>query len=344
MGRTRTCLKFLFSTLGDEKADIIGYFLSYIVHTDSIPFRIRINWFRIRIQHFMLNTNPEPDPDPGFWWPKLGKTLKLNFFYFLSKTAICYLSKLQQKPSPLKWEHPALQNMNFINFIHFRGSFLSSWIRIRLHWPNWIQIQSDPDILHINMAFRLRLSFCDDWRGSYTVPTKLPQLRSCIRTKNWHIPDTCGDPTKKTDEKNFIIAMLLIQIDPVFIWNKESEWAILKSAFEFFYNIFFPKKYGFHFWYRTPWKIGQKEHMSKSIKERQFHFHLWMGLLTTVPHTREICWPIFELYIWSTVHYHSHLKKNTFQTLLGLEVLRMENKIDYLLNAVAEFVYLDKSW
>ncbi len=37
-------------------------------------FWIRIHWFRIRIQHFRLNT----DPDPGFWWTKIGKNLQLK--------------------------------------------------------------------------------------------------------------------------------------------------------------------------------------------------------------------------------------------------------------------------
>jgi hypothetical protein len=41
-------------------------------------YSIRI-WIRIRIQHFRLNS----DPDPGFWWTKIWKNLqlkkKLNF-------------------------------------------------------------------------------------------------------------------------------------------------------------------------------------------------------------------------------------------------------------------------
>jgi hypothetical protein len=52
-------------------------------------FRIRIHLIRIRIQHFRLNTNP----DPGFLSPKVDKQFtaekKLNFFG--SKTSI-YLS------------------------------------------------------------------------------------------------------------------------------------------------------------------------------------------------------------------------------------------------------------
>jgi hypothetical protein len=56
-----------------------------------------------------------------------------HFFYifFLSKIAT-YLpipwppyrtSKLQEKPSALKREHPALQNMKFLNFFIFLGHF-----------------------------------------------------------------------------------------------------------------------------------------------------------------------------------------------------------------------------
>ncbi len=49
--------------------------------------------------------------------------------------------KLQKKPSALKKEHQALQNMKFLNFLkYFCGSFLPSWIRIRI--PN-----TDPDPL-----------------------------------------------------------------------------------------------------------------------------------------------------------------------------------------------------
>jgi hypothetical protein len=46
-----TCLKSLFSTLGDEIADVMGYFLSYIVHTNSV-------------------SDPDsliPDQDPAFY-------------------------------------------------------------------------------------------------------------------------------------------------------------------------------------------------------------------------------------------------------------------------------------
>jgi hypothetical protein len=51
------------------------------------------------------------------------------------------MSKLQKKPSALKRGHPTLKNMNFYKFFfYFCGSFLPSWIRIRIPNP-------DPDPL-----------------------------------------------------------------------------------------------------------------------------------------------------------------------------------------------------
>ncbi len=57
---------------------LLGINLSFSVRFSlwkaSIPVvvRIRIHLIRIRIQHFWLNT----DPDPGFWWPKIGEKLQ----------------------------------------------------------------------------------------------------------------------------------------------------------------------------------------------------------------------------------------------------------------------------
>jgi hypothetical protein len=97
--------------------------------------RIRI---RIRIQHFFKLRIRIPDPDPGsgsrLWWPKNGKNLQLEilFWFFWSKIAF-YLSldlnkgppKLQVKPSALKREHPALQNMKILDFFLFFGVFFA---------------------------------------------------------------------------------------------------------------------------------------------------------------------------------------------------------------------------
>ncbi len=50
-------------------------------------FRIRIHLIQIRIQHFRLNTDPDPNTDPGFWGPKIEKNLQLkkNYGIFLNQ-------------------------------------------------------------------------------------------------------------------------------------------------------------------------------------------------------------------------------------------------------------------
>ncbi len=67
---------------------------------------------------------------------------KLNFFLIKNcnlpiPRPLWSMSKLQKKPASHKRGHPTLQNMNFF---YFCGSFLPSWIRIRI--PN-----TDPDPL-----------------------------------------------------------------------------------------------------------------------------------------------------------------------------------------------------
>jgi hypothetical protein len=80
-------------------------------------FRIRIHLIRIWIQHFRLNT----DPDPGFCWPKMGKNLQLKIHFVWIKIYNLRIprppkrkSKIQKKLSALKREHPAIQNMKFL--------------------------------------------------------------------------------------------------------------------------------------------------------------------------------------------------------------------------------------
>ncbi len=52
------------------------------------------------------------------------------------------MHKLSEKPSALKREHPALQNMNLLYFfLFFFGSFLPSWIRIQIQ-----NVDPDPDL------------------------------------------------------------------------------------------------------------------------------------------------------------------------------------------------------
>ena len=50
------------------------------------------------------------------------------------------MTKLQEKPSALKREHPALQKMKILSFFLFFGSFFPSWIRIRIR-----NLYADPD-------------------------------------------------------------------------------------------------------------------------------------------------------------------------------------------------------
>jgi hypothetical protein len=102
----------------------------------QLVFRIRINLIRIRIQHFRLNTDDQK-------WGKIYSKKRIKNFWIKNyETTIPRplerTSKLQKKPSALQREHSALHNRKFLNFFYFCGSFLSSWIRIRI--PN-----SDPD-------------------------------------------------------------------------------------------------------------------------------------------------------------------------------------------------------
>jgi hypothetical protein len=61
--------------------------------------------------------------------------------FFIIKNCNLLMSKLQEKTSGLKREHPALQKIKFINYFFVCGSFLPSWIRIR----GWI---ANPDPQH----------------------------------------------------------------------------------------------------------------------------------------------------------------------------------------------------
>ncbi len=46
------------------------------------------------------------------------------------------MSKLQEKPLALKREHPALENMKFLYFFYFCGSFLLFWNRFQIPNPD----------------------------------------------------------------------------------------------------------------------------------------------------------------------------------------------------------------
>ncbi len=103
-------------------------------------FRIRIQWVRTRIQHFRLNTDPDPYPDLRFFMAKIGKSVQLKIC-LPSKIAIylslglhkgrpCYRRSLQ--PSKENIQH--FKPWNFLTFFYFCGSFLPFWIRIQIHW------------------------------------------------------------------------------------------------------------------------------------------------------------------------------------------------------------------
>ncbi len=130
-------------------------------------FRIRINFFRIRIriQRLRLETNTDPDPDPiriqGFNDQKLKKnnSWKKITFFFWSKTAI-YLSLGLHKVCPsyrrsLQLTKEAIQHFKTWIFSTFVGHFCAPGfgsgfrirIRIRIHWPDWIRIQSGSETL-----------------------------------------------------------------------------------------------------------------------------------------------------------------------------------------------------
>jgi hypothetical protein len=91
------------------------------------------------------NRDPDPIQIQGFSDQKLKKKItaekKLNLFG--SKTTI-YLSLGLHKERPSyrrilqisKENIQQLQNKIFFIFKYFCGSFLPSWIRIRIHWPD----------------------------------------------------------------------------------------------------------------------------------------------------------------------------------------------------------------
>ncbi len=86
-------------------------------------------WLRIRIQDFRrIRIRIRIRIQSGFrvWWLKTeGEKIqqKLFFIFFYLKMQFLLMSKLQEKPSALKREHPALQKMKFINFFMFWGHF-----------------------------------------------------------------------------------------------------------------------------------------------------------------------------------------------------------------------------
>jgi len=81
---------------------------------------------------FNVDQDPVQNPDPKFLWPKIKKidqAKKILFFYITMPPRRS--SKLKEKPSALKREHPTLQNMKFSLFSILRAIFSPFWIRIQ---------------------------------------------------------------------------------------------------------------------------------------------------------------------------------------------------------------------
>jgi hypothetical protein len=81
---------------------------------------------RIRIQHFRLNTGTDPKPDSDPIKIELQVKTKLIFFIIIATEAAFSPQKRTSSTS----------NMKFLNLLYFSGSFLPSWIRIRIPYPD----------------------------------------------------------------------------------------------------------------------------------------------------------------------------------------------------------------
>ncbi len=75
---------------------------------------------------------------------KNAKILQRKKIQIFAKNCYLFIPRLQEEPSALKKEHPALQNIKFLFhfFLLFLGSFLPSWMRIRIQAT---KIHADPD-------------------------------------------------------------------------------------------------------------------------------------------------------------------------------------------------------
>jgi hypothetical protein len=110
-----------------------------VIYSDILVavFLIRIHLIRSRIQHFRLKTDRDPQIEQNLQLnKKFGWDQKLQFTY--PWASIMDVPKIQKKPSTLKREHPALQNIKFLFFFLFFGSFLPS----RIHRPDRIRVRN----------------------------------------------------------------------------------------------------------------------------------------------------------------------------------------------------------
>ncbi len=138
-------------------------------------------------------------------------TAEKKIIFFSSKTII-YLSLglhkgrpgYKKKPSALKRENSALQNMKFLNFFYFCGSFFPSWIRIGipntdpdpLTWlnpdPIRIRIRNptyNPSIITSELSYLWTSCFIQEL---YNICTKLLALGACTVNRKQSIPNHLG--------------------------------------------------------------------------------------------------------------------------------------------------------
>ncbi len=112
------------------------------------------------------------------------------------------MSKLQEKPSGLKRDNPALQKMKSINWFLFYRSFLPSWIRIRIrihktgyNKPNskdkvgwgfwsWEFISAEGDICHVTL---LVAAFIINKEGESATETGGDRVKKETEVQTWFL-------------------------------------------------------------------------------------------------------------------------------------------------------------
>jgi len=122
------------------------------------------HWFRIRIHHFGLNTNPEPVQ--GFWWPKIENTDPDPLAWLNPEPKHCLsLYKLLpigwQIPQSISWEYP------FNLSVSYAVSILSLFISSALFCPHHL-LPCVSDFCALLHTFLLRMHFDSSlrWKGS----------------------------------------------------------------------------------------------------------------------------------------------------------------------------------
>jgi hypothetical protein len=116
--------------------------------TVNVPRVVDPHWFNADPDPaFFLFADPDPVPNPGFWWLKIGKK---TYFIFLGSKIAIYLSlglykgctSYKRGLQPSEREHPSLPNLKILNF------FLYLRVNFALLDPDpdrVTQINADPD-------------------------------------------------------------------------------------------------------------------------------------------------------------------------------------------------------